>query len=993
MKKAILFVLIVFFLPAAGFTQETSEPTPSPTSSPAPTCAPCVDTIEIYYPSYSDNFGNYTDNDGYPDPGEIIGITVRGYSHDQCCFTDGNPSINISTDYQYVEYIGKSNPGSVWGTYFYYIKPGAPCSGTADFHIQGEAGSGYDYELLSVPIGVDDDGVGGFICDTKYNSSTPPISPIILEPENADMVFGTNSQSGYIESCDNEDWIAFSNVDFGPGIYYKTLTARLAATGNTQTGTIELRLERPDGVLIGSLDVIGTGSVLTYADRTVLINAFSGIHDLYLVFKNGQDICRLDSVTLGPEPPLPYWNPPGPEITPGPIPTPGPTIDPSTPLADYTIEGSLCGIADSRAIEVKNNTAYTGFVDEYNTNNSGILIIDVSVPDNPVPLSMIPLSGRITDIKAQDNFLFVADTYSGIHIIDITDNYQPQIIATYPCSPGSYSHIAVHGNTLYCATAHNDLLIIDITNKAQPVLLSTFTDDKYIQNISVDGNIAYVTINSGTYTPYANGIVVLDISDKTNPVPLQSVTTLRSSGIAQSGNYLYCGLEIAGRNDGALQVYDITTRTNPVQTGEIRLLGSYSELKVRNNYVYCANFSYGLYVIDVRDSTNPALYTICDRNNPDLAIDTQGFLYTIGAGKMQIISIDIPGDVNGDGTVDIVDALLAAQYYVGLDPPNFNADAADVNCDGTVDIVDALIIAQFYVGLISQLDYCVTPTPAPATATPTPASETATPTSTATPYPKNITVRAKGVVGDESVSLLVNDIVVETWTMSTSFQDYSGEGSGNIKVEFTNDDGGDRDVQVDCIIVDGVTLKAEDQAINTGVYQNDSCGGSYSEMLNCNGYIDFGDIDPTTIGIHTYEWLTNISIDGGGIASASSEYSDNYLAENALDNNSSTKWNTAYHIPEPHWLLIDLENSHNTIGAVEILHAGSEYQKYITKDYKIETSNNLENWTTQVNIVGNISNNPYHNFSSYVEARYVRFYITNAGEMYARIYKVNVYGY
>jgi arabinoxylan arabinofuranohydrolase len=61
------------------------------------------------------------------------------------------------------------------------------------------------------------------------------------------------------------------------------------------------------------------------------------------------------------------------------------------------------------------------------------------------------------------------------------------------------------------------------------------------------------------------------------------------------------------------------------------------------------------------------------------------------------------GDVNGSGTVDIVDALLIAQYYVGLNPAGFVAANADVNCTGTIDIVDALLVAQYYVGLIPDL--------------------------------------------------------------------------------------------------------------------------------------------------------------------------------------------------------------------------------------------------------------------------------------------------
>jgi hypothetical protein len=59
------------------------------------------------------------------------------------------------------------------------------------------------------------------------------------------------------------------------------------------------------------------------------------------------------------------------------------------------------------------------------------------------------------------------------------------------------------------------------------------------------------------------------------------------------------------------------------------------------------------------------------------------------------------GDVNEDGSITIVDALLIAQYYVDLDPPNFNSAYADTNCDGSIGIVDALLTAQFYVGLIN----------------------------------------------------------------------------------------------------------------------------------------------------------------------------------------------------------------------------------------------------------------------------------------------------
>src|SRR5512143_830644 len=56
------------------------------------------------------------------------------------------------------------------------------------------------------------------------------------------------------------------------------------------------------------------------------------------------------------------------------------------------------------------------------------------------------------------------------------------------------------------------------------------------------------------------------------------------------------------------------------------------------------------------------------------------------------------GDVNGDGQVDIVDALFIAQNTVGLRPSLACSSQGDVRADQSVDIVDALFIAQFTVG-------------------------------------------------------------------------------------------------------------------------------------------------------------------------------------------------------------------------------------------------------------------------------------------------------
>jgi hypothetical protein len=56
----------------------------------------------------------------------------------------------------------------------------------------------------------------------------------------------------------------------------------------------------------------------------------------------------------------------------------------------------------------------------------------------------------------------------------------------------------------------------------------------------------------------------------------------------------------------------------------------------------------------------------------------------------------IPGDINGDGTVDIYDAITLASAF-GSTPgsPNWNPNA-DINGDGIVDIYDAITLASHF---------------------------------------------------------------------------------------------------------------------------------------------------------------------------------------------------------------------------------------------------------------------------------------------------------
>ena len=67
--------------------------------------------------------------------------------------------------------------------------------------------------------------------------------------------------------------------------------------------------------------------------------------------------------------------------------------------------------------------------------------------------------------------------------------------------------------------------------------------------------------------------------------------------------------------------------------------------------------------------------------------------------------VQAPGDVNGDGVINVKDAVLAMRYIIGLqDLDDKQVKAADVNNDGTVNVQDVSLILKNILGLIDDFE-------------------------------------------------------------------------------------------------------------------------------------------------------------------------------------------------------------------------------------------------------------------------------------------------
>ncbi len=104
-----------------------------------------------------------------------------------------------------------------------------------------------------------------------------------------DMPASTGKRNMYIFDINDGEYIRLRGVDFAQGAKQFAVTA--AALGGC---TITLRLDKPNGSIVGTVDVKDTGSLEKYREFTAKVKNAAGVHDLYICFGKTTGDVRLD---------------------------------------------------------------------------------------------------------------------------------------------------------------------------------------------------------------------------------------------------------------------------------------------------------------------------------------------------------------------------------------------------------------------------------------------------------------------------------------------------------------------------------------------------------------------------------------------------------------------------------------------------------------------------------------------------------------------------
>ncbi|MFH1119377.1 MAG: hypothetical protein V1775_06100 [Bacteroidota bacterium] len=127
-----------------------------------------------------------------------------------------------------------------------------------------------------------------------------------------------------------------------------------------------------------------------------------------------------------------------------------------------------------------------------------------------------------------------------------------------------------YNNKLFLGTT-TGMMVYDLSSPANPTFLSEFTHINSCDPVVVEGNLAYVTLRSGTQcNGFTNQLDVVDISSLTNPFLVKSYPMYNPHGLGIDNHTLFiCD------GDAGLKVYDAT---DPMEI-HMHQLAHYADIK------------------------------------------------------------------------------------------------------------------------------------------------------------------------------------------------------------------------------------------------------------------------------------------------------------------------------------------------------------------------------------------------------------------------------
>ncbi|HAB14966.1 MAG TPA: hypothetical protein PLX89_23160 [Verrucomicrobiota bacterium] len=310
-------------------------------------------------------------------------------------------------------------------------------------------------------------------------------------------------------------------------------------------------------------------------------------------------------------------------------------------VGEYLTYGSA---SDVQVVGIYAYVTTSGIWNGEKYDGSGLQIIDVSNPANPVREGSVELNGDtigvgVAGVEVVGRYAYLAFRESGVVIIDVNDPAKPVRVGAYD-TDGRAMAVRVSGKYAYVADGASGLVVLDVSNPVNPVRVGGYRTYGYSLDVDVVRNYVYVAEGDG-------GLEAIDVSDPAAPVRTSQLNTfIAGSRVKVSGSYAY----LSGKF--GLQVIDVSNPAEPLSAGVYDAGGYAHAAQVVGNIAYVAYGNAGLQILDLR-LAYPQTFKWLGASNDILEPNMAYPLPTVKSGLPVTLRVDSGPAVVSNGAITV----------------------------------------------------------------------------------------------------------------------------------------------------------------------------------------------------------------------------------------------------------------------------------------------------------------------------------------------------
>lgn len=283
----------------------------------------------------------------------------------------------------------------------------------------------------------------------------------------------------------------------------------------------------------------------------------------------------------------------------------------------------------------------------------GLLIIDISNPDDPFVRSRVEIDGDLRGLALSDDFVVIADHANGLWIVDVADPAVPVVVARYKREGDTrgFDGVIISDSTAF-VDSYSGLCLIDISDPTNPIeIVCHPVHPSYSSGgvIAVSGE--FVCVACIFYSTASDHFWILDVSNRLTPTVVGSLEiNIHPEDICILGNTAF----IVGNSQEGMAAIDLTDKENPKEVGFYRTLASSHRMTCVQDYIAITDRLYGIHVLDVTDPTQIRKIGGFDTGDYSYGVCVeQGKAYLAnGRSGLRIVDVTDPSHPVESGTYD-----------------------------------------------------------------------------------------------------------------------------------------------------------------------------------------------------------------------------------------------------------------------------------------------------------------------------------------------------